>query len=80
MQETTTTLAIAVRQLAEQWRVEGCKKFDDGNTPTEVAEAAGKLRCALELSELLKVLERDTRDCAPSALHAIWPSAPKESP
>ena len=53
MREMMTTLATAVRQLADRWKLEGCKAFDEGKTPAEVAEAAGQLRCWLELSQLL---------------------------
>jgi hypothetical protein len=56
MPETITPLAVAVRELAERWELEGAKAFDDGDTPAEVAEAAGKLSCALELSNVLDTL------------------------
>ena len=52
--------ATAIRELAERWKVDGCKAFDEADTPAGVAEAAGKLRCALELSHLLDALERGT--------------------
>jgi hypothetical protein len=69
------TLATAVRELADRWKNEGCKAFDEGNTPAEVAEAAGRLRCALELSQLLEALERhrpsDMRGGAPDQAETL---------
>jgi hypothetical protein len=59
------TLATAAQELAERWRIEGCKAFDEGDTPAEVAEAAGILRCALELSHLLDTLMPEMRAGAP---------------
>ena len=53
------TLAMAVQELAERWKIDGCKRFDEGDSPPEVAEAAGILRCALELSHLLDTLTPD---------------------
>jgi hypothetical protein len=53
MQKTMTTLTTAIRELVERWKREGCKAFDEGKTPAEVGAAAGKLRCAMELSQLL---------------------------
>jgi hypothetical protein len=60
-----TTLATAARELAERWKVDGCKAFDEGDTPAEIAEAAGILRCALELSHLLDTLKPEMRASAP---------------
>ena len=54
MQKTATTLVTAVRELIERWKREGCEAFDKGTTPAEIAAAAGKLSCALELSQLLE--------------------------
>jgi len=51
------TLKRAVRDLAERWKREGCKEFDEADNPVEVAEAARQLRCAMELSQLLDRLE-----------------------
>ena len=55
------TLATAAEELAERWKIEGCKAFDGADTPAEIAEAAGILRCALELSHLLDTLMPEMR-------------------
>ena len=65
MRRQITTLAAAVRELAQRWKIDGCKAFDEGDTPAEVAEAAGILRCALELSHLLDTLKPAMRASAP---------------
>jgi hypothetical protein len=62
--ETIRTFAAAVRTLAERWTAEGSKAFDEGNTPVEIAEAAGKLRGALELSQLLDAFGDDRHERA----------------
>ena len=46
-----------VRDLAERWKSEGCKEFDEADNPVEVAEAARQLRCAMQLSQLVDRLE-----------------------
>ena len=60
----------AIRDLAERWKIEGCRKFDDTSSPAEVAEAAGQLRCALELSGLLDATRPEPRALAAVGVRA----------
>ena len=60
----------AIRDLAVRWTIEGCRKFDDASSPAEVAEAAGQLRCALELSGLLDATRPEHRALAAVGVRA----------
>jgi hypothetical protein len=80
LQESMNTLATVVRRLADRWKFEGCKAFDEGCTPAEVAEAAGRLRCALELAQLLDTLENHPPDRAPRLMRANGSGGLRETP
>ena len=60
----------AIRDLAVRWTIEGCRKFDDASSPAEVAEAAGQLRCAVELFQLLNATIPERRGLAAVGVRA----------
>ena len=60
----------AIRDLAVRWTIEGCRKFDDASSPAEVAEAAGQLRCALELFQVVNATIPERRGLAAVGVRA----------